>query len=574
MPEPIRSPSEHVGTLGLLAVAPVVAMATVSLSMRGGMMLGLGLRPAALVGIASVVLLALFSFGFSGLRTLVPVRPSATEVLVLIGILAILVVLWDRAADRSLVWPHLFGADPAHHVAIVTYIADTGHLLEDDERLQGLGSYPVGSHLVAAALTSITGRAPVVTMWWAGMAASVSQLFGIVWLTRTSSAKRSWGGAGVALVLWFGAWYFGLGALTVSFFFSQLLAVSFCIVGVGLVLLGVRGLPIRQWVPAVGVLTLATLLTYPQHAVVLPAAVAVPVAFTILSRLRKRSTRGRIAVVGAAVAVLAGVLALSFSRLASSPYLTRQAIFGVGEGFLPPFTVASMGGALAVLLLGAGAVHLGARSIRADRGALVLLCAMAAPATLFVGLTVLRLLGEPVTTYRATKNVYVILPLVIAAAGASVAESVRMVHECLLAHRFSRETRPVESWTAVVGMVVAVLLVSRPTPLRVAWEPLVDRDAYVLSEAVVKRYPRGDVGVVSEGISSYVLWFVFFRENTLTPTDPIAPPITAWNTWPDGPRDERYLLVDADSAGRYSTKPGVRVVGRNNGALLLERPPA
>ena len=402
------------------------------------------------------------------------------------------------------------------------------------------------------------------------MAAAVTQVFGIVWLTRSCSPGRSWGGTGVALVLWFGAWYFGLGSLTVSFFFSQILAVSFCLVGVGLVVLGVRGLPSRRWIPPVVVLTVATLFTYPQHAVVLPAAVVVPVAFAVLTRLRVHSWRRRVALVGSAAAVFLGVLALSFDRLSSSPYLTRQAIFGVGEGFLPPFTVASMGGVLGVFLLGAGVLRLGARGVRADRGALVLLCAIAAPTALFVALTVLRLLGEPVTTYRATKNVYVILPLAIAAAGAAVAESLRRLDSSLQKLRLGLVRS--ETWTAVAGIAVAVLLVARPTPLRVAWEPLVDRDAYVLSRAVVKRYQRGDVGVVSEGISGYVLWFVFFRENAMTPNDPIAPPITAWNTWPNGPRDERYLLVDAASAGAFATKPGVRVVGRHNGALLLERP--
>ncbi len=566
--------SERVGVLGLLAVAPVVVLATLSLSMRVTMMFGLGLRSATFVGIAAVFVLAIVSFGFSGLRLLVPSRPSATEVLVLIGILAILVVLWDRAADRSLIWPHLFGADPAHHAALITYIADTGHLLEADARLQGLGNYPVGSHLIAAAITTMTGRAPIVAMWWTGLGAAVSQVFGIAWLTRTCSPGRSWGGIGVALMLWFGAWYFGLGALTISFFFSQILAVSYCVVGVGLVALGGCGLVTRRWVPPVLVLTAATALTYPQHAVVLPAAVAVPIALTLFSRLRAHSWRRRVALVGLTSVVVFAGLALSFDWLALSPYPTRQAIFGVGEGFLPPFTVASMGGTLGVLMLAFGAIHLVTRSVRADRVALVLLAAAAAPAALFVGLTVLRLRGEPVTTYRATKNVYVLLPLLVAASGAAIVGSTRLVALKWLEHRPGSAVGPKrpESFVAVAAVLLSLGIVLRPNPLRTAWEPLVDRDAYVLSQAVVKRFPRGDVGVVSEGISAYVLWFVFFRENALTPSDPISPPMTAWNNWPDGPRDERYLLVDAESAGRYSTKPGVRVIGRHNGALLLERP--
>ena len=104
-----------------------------------------------------------------------------------------------------------------------------------------------------------------------------------------------------------------------------------------------------------------------------------------------------------------------------------------------------------------------------------------------------------------------------------------------------------------------------------ASEAVVNKDAYVLGAYAVERFGARAIGVAGEGISPYVLWFVFLRENKLDSPNSVAPRLTEWDDWPTGKRAERYLLVDASVASRFVRQPGVKVIARRGGALLLER---
>lgn len=576
---PVRTRS-RVGVLGFLAVAPVVVAATCSLATRVALQAGLSLEVAIGVSVIAVAVLAMVSFGLRGLRDLIPARPCRVELIVVVILLVMLVVLWDRAADRTLMWPHLFGVDPAHHAAIVRWITDTGRLPEPGSRLEGLAAYPVGAHLIAAVLTTASGQTVITGMWWTALGAAASQLFAIAWLTRICSPRRAYTGVGVAIILWLGAWHFGIGAVTISFFFAQVVAVSFSLVGVGLVALGAAGLEVRKWLPATLVLLVATVLAYPQNAVVIPAALGVLALVRTLPRLRAMSRRRRVRALLGSGALLVVAGAVIFRRGANSPYLTRQALYGLGEGALPPLTITAVGGLLAIAMFVAGSIDVIARAWRGDRPALVLSAALAAPGSVLVGLAALSWAGEPVTTYRITKNFYVILPLLCVAAGVAVAATPREVAASLgrlrklfpmLARSPTLRAGKARAMFAVSALLIALGVALRPGPLRLTSEPLVNQDAYILGTYAAKTYDVRDIGVAGEGISTYVLWFVLFHDNTLNPTDPLAPRLTVWGDWPNGGRNDRYLLVDASVAGRFVAKPGVKVIARRGGARLLER---
>ncbi len=575
--------SGPIGVLGFLAIVPVVFAATLSLTMRAGLMAGQSVKVAAGLSVLSVAGLALVSFGWVGLRDLRPTRPSRVELTVAAALLGMLVALWDRAADRSLLWPHLVGVDPAHHAAIVRWISESNGLPTVDSQLGGLVGYPVGAHVIAAAITSVSGLTPVTGMWLTALGAGAAQLFAIAWLTRTFSPRRSWTGVGVAILLWLGAWNFGIGAITITFFFAQVVAVTFSLVGVGLVALGARGLAVRKWLPSTVVLLLATVLTYPQSAVVIPGALGAFAVVRAVDALRagSKSQRRNAAIVSAGLAVAIGAIAL---HGIDSPYLTRQAFYGVAEGGLPALSVGAAGGVVAVGLFAAGALELLARAIRGDRPALVLGAAIAAPTAVLGALVLLRALGEPVTTYRITKNVYMILPLICAATGVAVSSAAVVVAAAVdqwrgpnprrssqVSTKVAGQTRPVRAWTAAGAIVIAIGVTLGPGLPKPAAEPLVDQDAYVLGAYAVKNFEPQTIGVAGEGISPYVLWFVFLRGNALGSTKSVAPRFTEWDDWPTGRRADRYLLVDGSIAPRFVGKPGVKVIARRGGALLLER---
>lgn len=570
----------RVGLLGFLAVAPVVAAATCSLATRVALPAGLSLKVSIGVSAIAVATLAVVSFGLRGLHDLIPVRPPRVEFIVVVILLVMLVVLWDRAADRTLMWPHLNAADPAHHGAIVRWIAETGRLPEPGPRLEGLAAYPVGAHLIAAVLTVLSGQTPISGMWWTAIGAAAAQLFAIAWLTRICSRTRSYAGVGVAVILWLGAWYFGIGAVTISFFFAQAVAVSFSLVGVGLVVLGATGMEARKWLPATLVLLVATVVTYPQNAVVIPAALGVLALVRTVPRIRAMSAQARLRALLGSAALLVVLGGGIIGKAAGSPYLTRQALYGMGEGGLPPLSVSTVGGLLAIAMFAAGTINVIACAARGDRGALVLSAALAAPATIVIGLAAIRWVGEPVTIYRITKNIYAILPLLCVAAGVAVAATQVEVTAALrrlsgpvplLARTPERRRSRAPSWVAVAALLVALGSTLRPSPLRLVSEPLVNQDAYKLGTYAATNYNVKDIGVAGEGISTYVLWFVLFHENTFDSADQLVQRLTVWDDWPNGRRDERYLLVDASVASRFVTKRGVKVIARRGGARLLER---
>lgn len=577
MPEQRQTPaaSHGITVLGALAVGPAVVAACVIVTIKIGVSLGVGLVPSAWASIATVIVLLVAAFASGAGRHLLLRRPSLSETLMFLGLLGLLVVLWDRAADRSLVWPHLYGVDQAHHGSLVTWIVDERRLPTADPRIGSLGNYPIGVHLIAAMTTLAMGTTPITAMWWTALGIIIVQVFAIVWLVRVCSPKRSLTGAPIALAVWLAAWQFGVGSLSASFFFSQALGVTFCLVGVGLVVLGSSGTPRRQWLPAAVVLTAATAWTYPQHASTIPACVGVVLAlqahqwFKVLQPTKRK-------IVGIPLVLTVGAaVALAWRASRNSPYLTRGAFFGNGEGALPALSVGNIGGVLIAALMALAVVEL-AVGARRRRTPPVLLIAISSAVGLGALLAVGRALGWGVTQYRITKNAYLAMPLLAVGVGVLLAISGQsLVIAC--ARRSADSTdrmrwlRRIEFGGVSVGLaVVAVVALSRG-PLRLASEPVMDRDSYRLARVAAKKYNPEDIGVAGEGLGPYAIWWTGLRRNAPVGTAIVAPRMEVWRDWPEGARPERYLIVDSTVYNDFASRTGVRVVGRFGTAALLER---
>ena len=561
--------------LGALAVGPTVVAACLIVTIKVGVSLGVGLVPSAFASIATIIVLLVAAVASSAVSQLFPRRPSLPETLVLLGLLVLLVLLWDQAADRSLVWPHLYGVDQAHHGSLVTWIVDERRLPTPDPRIGGLGSYPIGVHLIAAVTAIASGTTPITAMWWTAVGVIVAQVFAIVWLVRICSPRRSLMGAPIALAVWLAAWQFGVGSLSASFFFSQALGVTFCLVGVGLALLGSSGTARREWLPAAIVLAVATAWTYPQHALTIPACVGVVLVLQAHQWFKVLEPTKRKFIGISMVFVTAAAVVLAWSASRNSPYLTRGAFFGNGEGALPALSIGNIGGALVAALMTLGVAEL-AVGARRRREPLVLLIAIFSAVGLGALLALGRALGWGVTQYRITKNAYLAMPLLAVGVGVLVAIS----GQSWIAVPLRRSPNPTDRMRWLrrsdvggvgVGVGLMVVVALSRGPLRLSSEPVMDRDSYRLARVVAKKYNPEDIGVAGEGLGPYVIWWTGLRRNVPVGTAIVAPRMEVWREWPKGNRPERYLVVDSTVFNDYASRTGVRVLARFGTAALLER---
>jgi hypothetical protein len=569
------------GLLGVVALAPVVLAASISVGARFALSTGAGLGTGIAVGLlVAAAMLAVSTLpGRRSGRIAWHLRPTASELsaLALLGLL--FVVLWDRSAFRSLSMPVLFGVDPAHHGALISYIVMEDQLPHADPRLLGLWNYPSGAHIVAAAVSRVFGLTPLTSMWLVALGAMGSVALLMAWICRIASPGASWLGAGVPMVVWLSAWRFGIGIVTSWFFFAQAVGLVFTLAGVGVCVFATRRRSPWAMLALAALFALASYWAYPQQAAVVPVAMLLSLPRGWLGSTRSLFVRRRgasLALIAALSLVVVGVAWL----VVSSHYITLGTIAGGAEGPRIPVTAASIGGAAIVALALYSLVELVVATGRGNRQSRVLLGAMAIPALLAAGLAAMRLSlfgGVSVTQYRIVKNLYTAVPLVAIGIGFGACVAGREVAD-RYRRRFDASGRGIDGATRSIvsltlAFISAIALAIRPAHLAGASTPLVDRGAYELAVASAGRSIAPDqIGVVGDGVGPYTLWWMGIRR--AIPADshlyPGFPSRAAWSTWPaDG--GERYLIVEAARADEYVSRPGVEVVEKRRGAVLLRR---
>jgi hypothetical protein len=270
------------------------------------------------------------------------------------------------------------------------------------------------------------------------------------------------------------------------------------------------------------------------------------------------------------LAMVFAAMVTGFSRVIESPAL-RNAVQGNGEGVLDTLSVKSVGGPLAAATLGAGTLFACLLSLK-QRELRPLMGAIFAPAAAAAVFLLLRRGGFPIVTYRIVKNGQTAFPFLCVAGGFGLAYLAAQTTWNPIRLRWFG-SRPWAAGNALaIGTALACLaFVARPAPLGLTSLDLVDRDAYELSRVAAKILPPEEVGIVADGLGGYTLWWAGVGRTVPFAGAQMIPRITLFDAWPEGPRTEKYLLVDSTVRALYESRPGVRVYKSRNGAAILER---
>jgi hypothetical protein len=551
-------PTLFVSPLAIGAAAPALAGAFTIVAVRLGFRLGLGLLSSTALGLGMLGVTVRWCLRPYQVRFRLPPRSE----LAVVGVLLVLTfVLWDRAANRSLFWPYAWGVDQAHHAALTTFIADTNGPPKVVGQLGGMAGYPPGAHELAAAFSKATHVNPLGATWFIGLGSGFAQLWVVGWLAFRLCRDARPLAAITAVSLWLLGWRIGIGMVSESFYLSQSLTLVFGNVGLGLLFLAHRGRT-RWYVPAI-TLSFASLITYPQAAVVIPGAIA----FLHFGSVRRwfRALPRTIRQVSPPILVLIGLLGLRLGRGSAS---LRATILGVGEGSITRLEPKTIGGPLAVLILGYGLVQI-LRVSNAHRLARAVVGAIVGPLLVATFFLLLRRGGFPLSNYRVLKNGQTLFPLlcVCGGYGTSVAAT-----SPWWATKFAWGSRQ-KHVVAVVSVLcaLAITVSSKSARLHSTSIPLVDRDAYVLARYAAKTYPPEEVGLAGNGLSPYTLWWAGVGRQAVYQTEHMNPRMELFDLWPAGPRTERYLLVDATVREKFENRPGVTVLRSRNGAAILTK---
>ncbi len=490
--------------LTAIAVVPPYLGACVVISMRIGFRMGMGITSSGAVG----VLFGLATVGWCALPrfskrrdSIFRVRPQRGELVTISFLLILTVLLWDRAADRSLFWPHAYGVDHAHHAALATFILDTNGPPQLVPQLGGMANYPPGAHELTAFVSSFTNLNPLSATWFTGLLSAFFELWAVAWLAFTMARRIGTLSAIAASGLWILGWHVGMGMVTRSFFFSQSLSILFGTVGVGLIMMGQKGS--RRWFLPAAVLGLAAVLTYPQGAVLLPGAFLVTLAVPLVQRLKNATPSKKSAALAGALFVLFFVY-----RFIHNSASLRGAIQGRGEGMFDRLSVTSVGGPLTAGVLAFGTVIVAALS-KSRREFHPLVGALLAPIGLTALLLMLRRGGFPIINYRIDKNGQTLFPFLCVAGGFGISYvSARVQIKPARSPMLFRISRVTPGMILTVCTAFATLaFVSRPTKLTLSTLQLVDRDAYVLARSETRSLKADDVGIAGDGLASYTLWW-------------------------------------------------------------------
>jgi hypothetical protein len=548
--------------LAVIAIGPALLGACVVVSVKVGFGLGLGLQASGLLGF--MLWLGIIGWCLWPGRNL-KFRPTNPEVLLVLVLTILTILLWDRAADRSLLWPHAFGVDQAHHGALTTFIFDTGGPAQAVPKLGGMSGYPSGAHGLAAVVGSTFGLNPLSATWLVGMLSGFLELWAIAWVAFTVSRGGHALASLAATGLWLFGWLLGIGMVTESFYFAQSVSVLFGTVGVGLVAVGHKDR--RRWYLPAAVFGLAAIWSYPQAAVIIPGAFAA-VLFTPVRRwlhTRSRSFTNGLAATGAVLLIVGFVVARSSAAV-------RVALTGVGEGSLNNISIRTVGGPLAALVLAYGVVQI-VRAVRIETPARVILGALVAPVLTAAFFLLLRRGGLNVTSYRINKNGQTAFPILCIAGGFGCSYAILKTLSIPQTEFAQKLGRRIVTIPTIICALSLVLFTARPERRYLTDVPLVDRDAYELARSVSKKLPPDEIGIAGDGLSSYTLWWAGLGRTASYDWKPLIPRMRLFDDWPSGPRTEKYLLVDATVRARYEARPGVSVYETRNGAAVLQRKP-
>jgi hypothetical protein len=512
-------------------------------------------------------------------------RPDAQDVqgtLAVVGAAVVLVV----GLGITLV-PRIASSDFGSHGGLVTWIDQHHEVPSLDEWSSSLAVYPTGGHVVAASGSAFTPLEPLESLWIVAILGVVGQwplvmLLGRLVRSRTT-ARAQWLSAAGVLLLVVGLYRYTIGIATFDFFFAQLWGLFLAVAAVtraGLALH--RNEPPSFWVLPVGVLTLGSLLAYPQGSVVAGGA-----ALALLFTARMPTAVRRLIMFTIVCAVVGGVL-----YLRTTVYWSRFLLAG-GAGEVARPTLSLFGGPLAIAACALGVVVLLRHRARA---ASVVVGAALGPALVIAGMVSLRA-GFPVEVeiadYRIAKNLYGLVPFaaVIGGVGLQVAvdwllggltswsagplAELRRTIRGTLRGTFLGTLLDVLLGVAAPAAMVAVLavgLIAVRDPKRAAVRPIYDRDLYQLGMSLPERL-RTATGVPGPWVTVNAMRWAGIGP-MVSAVDPITfPRELRWDNWPAAPVLEDYLLVSGPLAARYLERPGVRVVERRGAAVLLTRLP-
>ena len=550
----------HSGLSVLAMVAPVGASCLI-ISMKAADLLGVSSLAAVLtVAVLLAVGLVVIASGVRPHRVMA-LRVSGGEAVQLGALALVSVALWARALQRVLDTPVVYSVDPARHVSLTAWIVEHQRLVHAVEpQLGGLSNYPPGAHVLAAIATWVTRASPLATTWLVAVGSVLALLLLVIVIPGEVLADRNPVPGLVAVCLYLVAWRFTVGMVTYEFFFSQSVGLALSLGGVLAVVSGLRaGDAWWRWVPLAGVTGIASFLTYPQQAVVVPAVIAAGL-WTAWRRTRSSFTpRNGVVAVAAIVAVSAGAVLV----LRRSGYLSTGAFFGAGEGSVATLSLARVGGWVPVVLVMWGIVAVLWSTVHRVPGALVVFTALAVPVGMALGLWMLQHgfpVRAPVTQYRIAKNVFTAVPLAAVVAGIGVG----MIN----VPRWARSRA-----VAFGAAVVTVLVPLQPRTMANTRYPVVSRDAYDLAIWAGDRHDVTDIGLAGPDLEPFTLWIAGLRR----PLDPdpaivLLPFSTRWNAWPKGDTTEHYLLVSGKRlVARYAHRPGVKLVRRQGHAALFKR---
>ena len=558
----IRSRHE-LSALSIYSLVPPVACSSVIVTMKAADLIG---RSSFVAVVLSSVILAVgvaaVAFRRSDSTESHPLRLSLGDGLVLVAVAGALIGVWSRGLQRTLTSPVVYGVDPARHVSMTAWIVEHQRLVQGVEpQLGGLSNYPPGGHVLAAMLSWSTGATPLAATWIV-VVASVAVAMLLVAVLAGEVAPRCNAVPGlVAGCLYLVAWRFTIGMATYEFFFSQAVGIALSLGGVLVVVVGLKSrVSWWRWVPAAAVTAIASFVTYPQQALVVPAGLAVGMWYY----WRRDRVGFSVRAVGVAVGVLLLAGAAGVVILRRSGYLNGGALFGVGEGAVTTLSVGRVGGWVPFVLVAWGMVTCVRLIMERVPEASVVLVALLVPVGLASGLWLLQhgvLFRAPVTQYRIAKNVFTAVPLAAVVAGIGVGSMLR----------------PAMWRSRVVALGAAFVMVIvpwQPRMMGTTRQPIVSADGYALARWAASRYNTTDIGLAGPELEPFTLWIAGLRRplDTDAVMEELVPRAKRWADWPIGDTKEKYLLVSGNRlVRRYAHRSGVKMVRRQGDAALFKR---
>ncbi len=550
--------------LSVVAIGPALLGACIVVSMRIGLRFGLGVTPtasAAVIVWAAILLGCFLPRRAAKRRVSEPPSSASGEVFVVVLLLVVSILLWDRGADRSILWPHAWGVDQAHHAALTTFIVDTDGPPRIAPQLGGMSGYPPGAHELAAAVVRLGTLNPFSATWFTGLLAGFLQLWAVAWLALTLSTRAKVLAAVTSCGLWLVGWRIGIGMVTESFFFSQTVTLLFGTVGIGLIARALDGNR-RCYVP-VAVFAVASLFTYPQAAILIPGALVAVAVPPVWRRLR--DVPGWLVTAGGFLTAAVVVLAYLWANKSIG---FRSALQGVGEGGLNRLEVATVGGPAVAIVLGIGVAWVLLHSLHEVR-LRTLAGAIMAPIIVAAVFLMLRRSGFPIVVYRILKNGQTVFPFLCVAGGLALAHFASQ--SIGWSDRISiRRATPIVNGLVALSTIATLLFLARSTRLGAGFVPLMDRDAYELARKSAKSIQPDEIALAGDGLSPYTVWWVGLGRTASYEWRPMIPRMTLFESWPTG-RPEQYMLVDSTARAKFENRPGVVVVASRGGAALLKR---